>query len=98
MEAIDRKFKIRALHTTKGKAYTEHESVLFLAKDKALPATLRFYKEECYRMGAKKEQLIGIQLLIARIERYQQENPEIIKVADIDKGPEEDYVNRQNEK
>ena len=93
---IDRKFQISAIHSTKGTYHSERSSVLFLAKDKALPATLRFYRDECARLGSDERQLKGIGLLIERVENFQAVNPSVIKVADIDPGPEEIRVNAPN--
>lgn len=81
---IDRKFTIEATCLEHRHRHTEHDAVLFLAKDQAFPTTLRFYRQECERLGAAPRQLLGIDLLIDRVERYQAAYPERIKVADID--------------
>ena len=83
-EPIDRKFIIHALCIEHDHAYDNHHAVLLLAKDRAVPATLRFYLAECERLGAGAAQLRGIVLLIERVERYQEANPSVLKVADVD--------------
>ena len=83
-EAIDRKFEIQARCIEHDHAYDDHHAILMLAKDKAVPATLRFYRAECERIGAGPAQLRGIDLLIERVDRYQAANPGVLKVADID--------------
>ena len=83
-EAIDRKFVIRATCMEHDHEYDHHHAVLMLAKDRAVPATLRFYRLECERIGAGAAQLLGIDLLIERVDRYQAANPGVLKVADID--------------
>jgi hypothetical protein len=94
---IDRKFNISATHTTKGTYHSERSSVLFLAKDLALVPTLEFYRSECAKQGAEERQITGITLLIGRVKKYQEMNPTVCKVADIDPGPEEIKVNAPNE-
>jgi hypothetical protein len=84
MERIDRKFTITATCTEHDHTFTEIDSVLFLAKDKALPATLQFYRAECERIGAGLYQLMGIDLLIQRVLRFQRERPDLVKVPDVD--------------
>lgn len=83
-EPIDRKFVIEATCQEHTHEYDEHHAVLFLAKDKALPATLQFYRAECERIGAAPAQLDGIDLLLGRVERYQAANPHVVKVPDVD--------------
>lgn len=65
-EVIDRKFQIAATCREHDHDYDGHHAVLFLAKDRAFPATLRFYRQECERIGAAPAQLAGIDLLIER--------------------------------
>ncbi|MDO8357257.1 MAG: hypothetical protein Q7U76_12775 [Nitrospirota bacterium] len=88
MAMIDKKYKIQAVQAITKAKHTEQDSVLFLAKDKALPATLRFYSEECTRLGAANDQLQGIELLIGRVEDYQAKHAKKVKVADIAPGKE----------
>lgn len=92
MENIDRKFSFNATHNTKGTVHTEEDSVLFLAKDKLLPDLLGRYEHLCTINGVGSDQIIGVRLLRARVEEYQKNNPEIVKLPDIDEGDEESAV------
>ncbi len=83
-EPIDRKFTFFATCCEHGHEVSHMDAMIFLAKDKALPATLNYYKVACEARGAKPEQIRGIELLIQRVERYQAEHPDQVKVADID--------------
>lgn len=73
METIDRKFVFLAVNPCNGHIYTEKNAVVFCAKDKALPTTLRKYREECNRLGCNPEHLESIDLLIEREDKYQAE-------------------------
>lgn len=68
---IDRKFKLLAINPCSGNIYTEKNAVLFCAKDAALPFALRAYRDECIRINANKEHIESINLLISRVEQYQ---------------------------
>ncbi len=70
---IDRKFKILAVNPCKGKHYTEENSMLFCAKDKALLPALYAYREACEKLGCGSEHLESILLLIGRVGEYQRE-------------------------
>ena len=73
MENIDRKFKILAVNPVNGKIYTDKNALLFCAKDKAVPAALRAYREECIRIGANGYHIQSVALLIRRVEAFQEE-------------------------
>jgi hypothetical protein len=83
-EPIDRKFTFCATCTEHNHEHSHMDAMVFLAKDKALPETLVFYRAACEANGAKPEQLRGITLLIERVQRYQAEHPDLTKVADVD--------------
>lgn len=68
---IDRKYKIDAVNPCSGNTHNENDSILFLAKDKALPDTLRFYRERCRELGANPAHLDSVTLLIGRVEQCQ---------------------------
>ena len=70
---IDRKYQIRALNPCSRNTHDEHDSILFLAKDKAVPAMLRAYLTESDKLGANPAHLESISLLIGRVEQYQRE-------------------------
>ena len=92
MENIDRKYQISAISVEHGHPHSEADSVLFLAKDKALIPTLQFYFDECTKLEADINQLIGIKLLIERVQRWQLENIDKLKVADINLPEGQDII------
>lgn len=71
MDVIDRKFQILAVNPVNGKTYTEANSLLLCAKDKAVPAAIFAYKLECERIGANLEHIRSIELLYNRVKDYQ---------------------------
>jgi len=85
-ERLDRKYKINAMSEEHGRHHDEHDSVLFLAKDKALPDTLRYYRDRCAALGSDERQISGITLLIERVERWQAMYTDRVKVADVEPG------------
>ena len=98
MEHIDRKFRIEAICVAHRHRYTEEDSVLFKAADAAFNrAVMDAYKREAIKLGANPRQILGIDLLIERIEKYKALNPDKVKVPDVDEGLEETIVNRSNE-
>ena len=70
---IDRKYQIHAVNPCSRNTHDEHDSILFLAKDKAVPAMLRAYLKESEKLGANPAHLESIGLLIGRVEQYQRE-------------------------
>lgn len=71
-KAIDWKYKIWAKNPCSGNTHTEADSILFLAKDRAVPAMLRAYLAECEKLGAGPAHLEAIRLLIGRVEHHQE--------------------------
>lgn len=70
---IDRKFRILAVNPANSKVYTEDDSFLICAKDKAAIAALVAYRGACVSLGANPEHIASIDLLTGRVEQYQQE-------------------------
>ena len=70
---IDRKFIIAAQNPVNGKNYTHIDSLLLCAKDKAVPAALKAYHEECIKLGCHATHTNSILLLIERVEKYQRD-------------------------
>jgi hypothetical protein len=68
---IDSKFIIHAKHATHRYLATHEDAMIFLARDAALPATLRAYREECERLGSDEAQLRSIDALIGRVDEFQ---------------------------
>ena len=71
MEIIDRKFIIAAQNPINGKKYSQENAILLCAHDKAVPVALEAYKQECIRLGSNPEHMQSIDLLIGRVEDYQ---------------------------
>jgi len=71
--AIDWKYQIQAVNPCSKNTHDENDSILFLAKDKAVPAMLRAYLAECERLGTNPAHLEAIALLIGRVEAYQRD-------------------------
>ena len=80
---IDRKYKIHAVNPCSRNTHDEYDSILFLAKDKAVPAMLRAYLKESEKLGANPAHLESIGLLIGRVEQYQREVEAKIPDTDI---------------
>jgi len=73
METIDRKFRILAVNPCNGKIYTEKDSLLLCAKDRAVLPALWAYHDTCVTLGCNTEHIASIKLLIARVRRFQRE-------------------------
>jgi len=71
---IDEKYTLSAVNMKTARVHNEHDSVLFLAQDKAVPAMLDAYLEECEALDSPKEHLDGVRRLIRRINKFQREN------------------------
>jgi hypothetical protein len=68
---IDKKFKFTAVNPCNLKVYTEHNAVIFCAKDKALLPALNAYRKECIRLGCQDPHVESMDLLIARVQHFQ---------------------------
>ena len=64
--AIDWKYKIYAVNPCSGNEHTEDDSILFLAKDRAVTRMLICYLQECVRLKVNPAHLDSIILLIKR--------------------------------
>lgn len=92
VETIDRKFKFLAVNPGNGNIFTNYQGIVFLAKDNALLPTLEFYYQQCRILGVAKPQLDGIDLLIKRVKKWREANPDRCKIPDVDSGKEEAIV------
>ena len=70
---IDWKYKIHAINPCSKNEHTEEDSILFLAKDRAVPVMLRAYLSECERLKVNQAHLDTVQLLIKRVDDYQRD-------------------------
>jgi len=73
MSKVDRKFRIFAQNPVNGKIYTEADALLLCAKDAAVPRALLAYRDECEELGANREHLESITLLISRVCKFQRD-------------------------
>ncbi len=69
--AIDWKYKIQAVNPCSKNTHDENDSILFLAKDKAVPHMIRAYMDKCRALGANEAHLIAMHQALQRIEKYQ---------------------------
>lgn len=60
--------------------------IVFVARDNALPDTLRFYREKCAEIGAEKAQLDAVDELIRRVDTWRELHVSMTKVPDVDPG------------
>jgi hypothetical protein len=58
------------------------EWIVFRASDKALIPTLEFYQDKCAEIGAGDDHINGIRDLIRRLQQWQGEHPERMKIPD----------------
>ena len=64
---LDAKFHAAVHKVKNGKSVPDDEWMIFLATDNAFPATLRFYLEECKRLGADQDHVESVQRTIRRL-------------------------------
>jgi hypothetical protein len=83
---LDGKFHGIIAKNKDGSIVPQDQWVVFLAKDNAFPATLRFYRAECNRQGAASEQLAAVDAAIARLDEWRQANPDKCKTPDVQAG------------
>ena len=95
-DSLDRKHKFLAVNNSNGKSYNDTEGIIFLAKDDCVPNMIRFYIEELERLGAKENQIMGAELMLDRVLKWRQHNPDQCKLPDVNPGEEEDLVLKPN--
>jgi hypothetical protein len=79
---IDRKFKLLAVNPCNGNIYTEENAILLCAKDLAVIPALKAYRDECERLKANAEHIQSVNMLIARVQVFQ--NTEKTKIPDTE--------------
>lgn len=95
---VDRKFIIKAVCRAHEHTQTHEDGVFFKAADAAFNRNvLDAYKREAIKLGAHPHQIMGIELLIERVEKFKTSHPERVKVPDVDEGLEETFINSPNE-
>ena len=96
MLPIDRKFKILAECHAHGHQFTEMDGVFFKAADPGLSAALAGYRHWLVDHHADERQIKTVDLLMERVSHFQFQNPDKVKMPDVDEGEEEQIVNRPN--
>ena len=96
MECIDRKYRFKAVSVASGKQHTQSDAVLFLAKDKLLPALLDSYIRLCIESGVNDKQTQGVILLRERVITYPRRNINKVRLPDVGDGKEEQRVCKPN--
>lgn len=86
MEKLDGKFYGQIFKEKNGEEVPADSFIVFLAKDRALLPTLEFYRSECERIGCDLPQLIAINDLLCRVQRWQSDHPELMKLPDVESG------------
>lgn len=83
---LDQKFHGVLIKNKDGTVVPPDQWMVFLAKDNAFPATLKFYRQECERLGAAPEQLVAVDGIIERLSKWREENKSLCKTPDVHKG------------
>lgn len=96
MEAIDRKYRFKAVSVASKRTHTQSDAVLFLAKDKLLPALLDSYIRLCVESGVDDKQTQGVVLLRERVMTYQRRNINKVRLPDVGDGKEAKRVLKPN--
>ena len=79
---LDAKFSGVIFKVKDGSIVPDDEYMVFLAKDRAFLPTLRFYRDECAKIGADQEHLAAVDRTIDRLLGWQVKNPERMKLPD----------------
>ena len=79
---LDAKFSGVIFKVKDGTIVSDDQYMVFLAKDNAFLPTLKFYRDECARIGADKEQLAAVDRTIARVIDWRNANILSCKVPD----------------
>lgn len=79
---LDAKFSGVIFKVKDGSIVTDDQYMVFLAKDEAFFNTLKFYRDECIRLGADQEQIQSVNRGIDRLMTWRKENRDRLKVPD----------------
>lgn len=86
MQKLDGKFYGRIFKNKDHSEVPADSFIVFLAKDRALIPTLEFYRAECERIGCELPQLIAVNDLISRVQKWQDDHPAEMKAPDVAPG------------
>lgn len=81
-QKLDAKFDGVIFKVKDGTIVPPDQYMVFLVKDRAFLNTVRFYREECARLGADQEHLQAVSRTIDRAEKWQRDNVDLMKVPD----------------
>lgn len=79
MSAVERKY---SGVITKADGTVVNDFIIFRAKDKCVVDTLIYYLGICIERKCEEEHIQAIHNLIARVRKYQKNNPEVVKLPD----------------
>lgn len=82
---LDGKFHGVIVKNKDGTIVPQDQWMCFLVKDNAVPAMLRTYYEECRRLGADQSQLKAVGEMMARVDMWRANWPQLCKVPDVQK-------------
>lgn len=86
MQKLDGKFTGIVASDRTGLIVPPDQFVVFLAKDNAFPSTLKFYIEECRRIGADAEQICAVERLYVRVMEWRTAHSDLCKIPDAAAG------------
>jgi hypothetical protein len=81
-DKLDAKFSGVIFKVKDGSIVPDDEYMVFLAKDNAFLPTLKFYREECIRLGADNDHIAAVDRTIHRAEHWRENNQHRLKVPD----------------
>lgn len=79
---LDAKFSGVIFKVKDGSIVPDDQYMVFLAKDQAFFNTLKFYREECIRLGADQEHIDAVNRTIDRLITWRIKNNDRLKVPD----------------
>lgn len=79
---LDAKFSGVIFKVKDGSIVPDDQYMVFLAKDQAFFNTLKFYREECIRLGADQEHIDAVNRTIDRLITWRLKNNDRLKVPD----------------
>lgn len=84
MQKLDGKFYGRIFREEDNTEVSADSFIVFLAKDRALIPTLEFYRTQCELLGCDIAQLAAVNDLLCRVQRWQSDHPEQMKLPDVE--------------
>ncbi|KKN75954.1 hypothetical protein LCGC14_0375110 [marine sediment metagenome] len=85
---LDGKFHGVIVKNKDGSVVPQDQWMCFLAKDNAVPAMLETYRTECIRLGAGEHQIMAVDAMLERVNKWRLANSSKLKTPDIEPGEE----------